>query len=303
MGNRERNKSMRGSLIPFVVVAAAGLAVGQEVRKEPAGASAKEFGRYVEEVPKYFVKIEMVPVKGGKFVMASIEKEGKPAEVEVKDFWMAKTEVTWDSFDVFRKGLDLTPEERERDERLGWRQRHLRARPEFPEDNPDRGFGHSGYAVISVTHHNATRYCEWLSRQTGRKYRLPTEAEFEYAARAGREKELTEAELAKEAWTRENSPTDEVIDGTPHPVGKLAANPWGLHDLLGNVAEWTIPPAGVTVPAARGGSFKSAAKVLRFGYRQPYSPRWQLRDPEEPKNTWWLSDGEMIGFRVVRERE
>jgi formylglycine-generating enzyme required for sulfatase activity len=290
---------MRTSLMLLAVIVLPAWAWGQAAPNEPAGASAKVFGRYVEEVPKYSVKIEMVPVSGGKFVMAPVEKEGKPAEVGVKDFWMAKTELTWDSFDSFRKGEDLTQEEQEKIDQSG----RWRTRPDRPEENPDRGYGHQGFAVISVTYETARVYCEWLSKHTGRKYRLPTEAEFEYAARAGRAEPLTEDGLLREAWLAENAWTDEAPDGTPHPVGRRAANPWGLHDLLGNVAEWTIPPAGVDPPAARGGSFKSSVKRVGYGYRQPMSARWQARDAMEPKSRWWLTDGDMIGFRVVRVRE
>jgi formylglycine-generating enzyme required for sulfatase activity len=294
---------MRNALIIATVVFVVCTIADAAEHAEPAGARPAEFGRYVEAVPKYFVKMEMVPVKGGKFTMAPIEKEGKAAEVEVKDLWMAKTEVPWEAFDVFRRASDLTPAELDREHRVDWKEQHRRQRPTRPSYDVGFGYGYQGYAVIGVTYHSATKYCEWLSQQTGRRYRLPTEAEFEYAAKAGREKDLVEAELLREAWVVENSVRDGETDPRPSAVGKLAANAWGLHDLLGNVAEWTIPPEGVTTPAARGGSFKSSAKRVTFAQRQPFSPRWQDRDPKDPKDHWWLTDGDMIGFRVVRERE
>jgi formylglycine-generating enzyme required for sulfatase activity len=114
---------------------------------------------------------------------------------------------------------------------------------------------------------------------------------------------LTVEELLKEARVRENSAAEEYPDGRPDLVGKRAANPWGLHDMLGNVAEWVRPEKAGDVPAVRGGSFRSSAKVVKYSYRQPYSPNWQIRDLEDPKSRWWMTDAEFVGFRIVRDRE
>jgi formylglycine-generating enzyme required for sulfatase activity len=269
----------------------------------PAPAAGDTFAPYTEHVPRYLVKIEMVPVTGGRFVLSPVEKGGQPAEVEVKDFWMAKCELTWDSVDAFLFRRDLADKNDEH--AATYKARTLVARPtDPPYSNPDRGYGHAGHPTISLHFRTANAYCEWLSITTGRKYRLPTEAEFEYAARAGREGQPTPEALSKTAWHRENARRIEEGDLAPSQPGKLAANPWGLHDLLGNVAEWTLPAKPGVIPAARGGSFRTPARLLRYDYRQPFNPdTWQRIDPGEPKNRWYLSDADFVGFRVVRERD
>ncbi|AUB80546.1 SUMF1/EgtB/PvdO family nonheme iron enzyme [Candidatus Thiodictyon syntrophicum] len=100
----------------------------------------------------------------------------------------------------------------------------------------DRGWGRDRYPVINVSWKDAVAYCLWLSGQTGRTYRLPSEAELEYACRAGTQTRWScgddEKALADHAWFDGNS------GGKTHPVGEKAANPWGLHDMHGNVWEW-----------------------------------------------------------------
>ena len=100
----------------------------------------------------------------------------------------------------------------------------------------DQGWGRDRYPVINCSWEDAIAYCLWLSGQTGRTYRLPSEAEWEYACRAGTATRWScgddEKALADHAWFDGNS------GGRIHPVGEKAANPWGLHDMHGNVWEW-----------------------------------------------------------------
>jgi formylglycine-generating enzyme required for sulfatase activity len=164
-------------------------------------------------------------------------------------------------------------------------------------------------------------YCRWLSAKTGRAYRLPTEAEWEYAARAGTTTPYSfggAAQLDAHAWYTANS------GGHPHPVGGKAANKWGLHDMHGNVAEWcldqyeagaygqltpgTIGP--VRLPGdrryphvARGGSWDDDASRLRSAARRASNPEWNRRDPQSPQSIWWFTDATFVGFRVVRAVE
>jgi formylglycine-generating enzyme required for sulfatase activity len=140
----------------------------------------------------------------------------------------------------------------------------------------------------------AKKYCQWLSLKTGHKYRLPTEAEWEYACRAGAPAGTIDKEKLKEvAWFDENS------DDQTHPVAQKKANAWGLYDMLGNVAEWVIRNDGSE--AVAGGAYLDGAEDVQPGARAEYNSRWQLKDPQEPKGMSWLSNGGHVGFRVVRE--
>jgi len=202
-----------------------------------------------------------------------------------KPFYIAKTEVTWDAYDIFAYRLDLTEEQKAKGV-------DATSRPSKPYGAPDRGFGHKGYAAVGVPFHAAQQYCLWLSQKTGKKYRLPTEAEWEWACRAGGDgKPLPKKELDKVAWYFETT------EDKTQPVGTKAPNAWGLHDMLGNVAEWVVVPG--KAPVVKGGSYQDDAKQVHPLARQPYSPDWQMSDAQEPKSKWWLSDGPQIGFRVV----
>jgi formylglycine-generating enzyme required for sulfatase activity len=279
------------------ILAAASVSFAQEAKKDVPGATPAEFKPYVEAMPRYFVKIEMIPVKGGK---TTVTLPSGPRAEEVKDLWVGKFEIRWDDYDVYRKSEDQTPEERAKDDAFPKDKGHLRSRPSRPQDNPDRGYGHSAFAANSVAFRGANDYCKWLTEKTGRHYRLPTEAEFEYLLRAGKDDRPNPDELLGIARLKENAFNG--VELVPHAAGKAAPNAWGLCDLYGNLAEWCTPLEG-ELPVLRGGSFKTSAKTAHPGYRQPYNPKWQDRDSQDPKSVWWMSDGDFIGFRVIRERE
>jgi formylglycine-generating enzyme required for sulfatase activity len=149
----------------------------------------------------------------------------------------------------------------------------------------------SRHPVESVTWDEARRFAARLdSLAGGGRYRLPTEMEWEYAARAGADEEPTWESIRASAWI------SDVDKGTTHPVGEKAPNAWGLHDTLGNVWEWvadgyngemfpdSTPPAGGTDHVLRGGSFTSDVK----------NATW-FTHAGGPGNGW------DVGFRVVRE--
>ena len=170
-------------------------------------------------------------------------------------------------------------------------------------------------------------YCQWLRAKTGRKYRLPTEAEWEYAARGGKGDSAyffgnDPKELGEYAWFKDNSPDDDHIKGTTHKRGAKKPNPFGLYDLYGNVWEWTLdqydPKAyerfarnplsvrPVTVPTdekwahvVRGGSWADKADRCRSATRRVSDSSWMKWDPQEPQSIWWLTRMDVIGFRVV----
>ncbi|MFN4180748.1 MAG: formylglycine-generating enzyme family protein [Armatimonadota bacterium] len=243
---------------------------------------------FSQEIPNTTIKFELVYVPDGEFEFADPTKGGQRRKVKVKGFWIGRTEVTWDEYDVFLYKLDLTEDEEEETDAY--------SRPSRPYGAPDRGWGHHGYPVIGITYHAAEQYCKWLSHKTGLKFRLPTEIEWEYACRANtwdaapfKDKTL----LDKFAWFAGNS------NDKTQPVGKRQPNPWGIYDMLGNVAEWCTGVDGK--PVVRGGSFKDPAEKVHPGARELPSPDWQASDPQVPKSKWWLTDAPFVGFRVLCE--
>ncbi len=241
---------------------------------------------YTQEIANSLIKFDMTAIPGGMFTYTDPVKNGASHTVKLKPFWMGTTEMTWDLYDRYVYAKDLEPGRKEGPDAV--------ARPSRPYVAPDRGFGHTGYPIISEGYQGATKFCEWLSKATGKKYRLPTEIEWEYACRAGRpDMPLSGADLDKVAWFDANS------DSKTHPVAQKAANPWGLYDMLGNVMEWCQGADGK--PIARGGSWVQKANQIGCAARFPFVPAWQQTDPQYPKSVWWLSDANFLGFRVVCE--
>jgi len=185
-----------------------------------------------------------------------------------------------------------------------------------------------------------SKYCDWLSEVTGKVYRLPTEAEWEYAARAhttgayffeGSPKKYTRRRF----WNRLFGADTSVINsfavyaensqGMTQPPSVVRPNPFGLLNALGNVREfcldWYAPdayaayaenevvvdprgPATGTEHVIRGGSYNSDAAAIRLADRDhTRHDAWLLTDPQMPKSLWWYSDVTDVGFRVVCEYE
>jgi formylglycine-generating enzyme required for sulfatase activity len=233
---------------------------------------------YRESIPGTLVTFEMVLVPGG-----TVEVDGKPTTVP--SFYIGRTEATWDMYDVFALGLDA-PQTRGRADAT--------VRPSQPYGAPDYGWGHAGYPVISVARPAAEAFADWLSKTTGKKYRLPTEAEWLHAARlAAGGDALPAAKRDALAWHRGNA------SEKTHAVGAKAPDAIGLVDLFGNAAEWVTTSDGPAV--VRGGSFRDPAEVVGPAARAVQDDSWNLRDPQFPKSRWWLSDGPFVGFRLVRE--
>jgi formylglycine-generating enzyme required for sulfatase activity len=240
-----------------------------------------EGDRFTETIPDTLVKFEMIRVPGGK---VEVMVDGKRQEVEVKPLFVARTELTWNAYDVFLLRLDLPEEQRAESA-------DAESRPSKPYGAPDRGYGHHNYPVISITHHAAEKFCEWLSEKTGRKYRLPTEAEWEHACRGGGDGH--DGDIDDVAWHEDNA------DDKTHPIGKKKPNAYGLHDMLGNVGEWANAMDGT--PVLCGGTFLDPPDEISCATRAVQDDSWNMTDPQTPKSTWWLSDGPMVGFRIVCE--
>ena len=248
-------------------------------------------------IPTTTITFDMVKLPAG-LIQLPPEKAGQPARIEkIKPIWIATTETTWEPFITWAYGHYLTRVDR------GAARKDIDARllpSERPYEDPSRGWGTDGTAALSMTYHCATMYCNWLSRSTGQRFRLPTEAEWEYACRAGGPPlaNLDEKTADSMAWYGKNSATADFPDGRTHPVARKKANPWGLYDILGNVAEW-VDKGNADVPFAKGGSFRSKQAEVNSSDRLYYRERWQIRDPQDPKDRWWLTDAPFVGFRVV----
>ncbi|QJX00890.1 formylglycine-generating enzyme family protein [Frigoriglobus tundricola] len=275
-------------------------------------------------------KFDMVWVPGGEFSMGSPDaeagrdaNEGPRHKVKVGGFWMGKYEVTWDEFDVFWFDEGFFKADDTAAKKFG---PDAITRPTNTFVDATYGHEREGHPALCMTHHAAMMYCEWLRKKTGRAYRLPTEAEWEYAARAGTDGAYSfgsdPAKLDDYAWYKENSPDEDHPKGTTHKVGTKKPNPFGLYDMYGNVWEWTLdqydPEAytkfaknplsirPVTVPTdkkwahvVRGGSWADKAEKLRSATRRASEKTWMKWDPQEPQSIWWLTRMDVIGFRVV----
>jgi formylglycine-generating enzyme required for sulfatase activity len=235
------------------------------------------------------VEASLVTRPAGKVTIK--DADGKDKEVEVKSIWIGQTEVTWPEYDVFWMGLDFPFAKRAE---MVLAAQKAKTRPSKPFEPPDRGWGHDKSPAGSLFDTEAKRYCAWLSEKTGKKYRLPTEAEWEYACRAGGPPAKLDAKALKDvAWFADNG------DDQTHEVAKLKPNAWGLYDMLGNVGEWVIRLDGTT--AIAGGTFKDDADDVHCGQREAYAKSWQAKDPQNPKGQSWLASGAFVGFRIVRE--
>lgn len=229
---------------------------------------------FEEKLPGTVVSFRMVQVPDGKITI-------KGKEVDVKNLAVSEAEVVWDLYDIYAFQLDLPVAERDKTE-------DAKSRPSKPYGAPDRGFGHAGFPALGIHHQGAMRFCEWLSKKTGKKYRLPTEAEWEYFARAGQT--TNPANIDELAWHYDNTEQTQAAK-------KKKPNAWGIYDTFGNVMEWTVGLDGV--PVAVGGSYYEKAKDMAFEWRKPFDPEWQSDDAHSPKSKWWLSNGAQVGFRVV----
>ena len=263
---------------------------------------------YNQKLPGTNVSFTMVAVPSGTFTLGSKSiladpDERPPVEVELSAFWIGQHEVTFAEWDAFFKDSSL-PQVKTMDG-------ITRATPQYIDLTWGMGREPS-HPANSMSQQAALMYCRWLYARTGIFYRLPTEAEWEYACKAGGTGFVDTAVLPEIGWYAENSA------GKFQLVMQKKANAWGLFDMLGNLSEWTIDQYlpeyyatvaktnPITTPAtrypkvARGGSFQDAPNQLRCSNRIASDPQWNIRDPQIPKSRWWMTDGAFVGFRIVR---
>ena len=287
------------------------------------------FESYNQKIIEKNYELEMIAIPEGEFQMGSpyneknrMADEGPIHKVKIEAFWMAKYETTWDLYHLFM--------ERNIDEN----------QPKFDSKNEVNidvdgisgattpyvemsfGMGIDGYPAISMTQLAAKKFCQWLSSMTGNFYRLPTEAEWEYACRAGTTTAYSFGDdpnlLDDYAWYKNNS------NESYQKVGKKKPNPWGLYDMHGNVSEWTLDkhdvrsyqkysnsvamnpyekPSHLYPRVVRGGSWMNSNFKLRSASRQASSKQWKKQDPQIPRSIWWHTDAQFVGFRIVRPLE
>jgi formylglycine-generating enzyme required for sulfatase activity len=284
----------------------------------PSFCQEKTFTAYTQKLEKANVQFDMAAIPAGGFMMGSApgepgrrKDEGPVHKVKISAFWMSTLEIPWEIYELFvykdydptssRQGVDAV------------------TRPTKPYLDMTFGMGKKGFPAIAMTQYNALQFCKWLYSRTGIFYRLPTEAEWEYACRAGTSTAYyfgsDTSELDNYAWFAGNS------NGKTMPVGSKKPNKWGLYDMHGNVAEWTfdqyVPdfyeqlkattssdpvaiPKKLYPHTLRGGSFADEPADLRSAARRGSDPEWKRIDPQIPKSNWWFPEAPFIGIRIAR---
>jgi formylglycine-generating enzyme required for sulfatase activity len=274
---------------------------------------AQALKTYEQPVAGTSSKFKMVALPAGSFTIGSpaSEKgrdadEGPQKKVEVSAFWIGEREVTFGEWDTFFKNMDIPQTKNIEVDAV--------SRPTAQYIDLTWGMGRdSRQPTNSMSQQAAIMYCKWLYEKTGVFYRLPTEAEWEYACRAGTAQPDLK-NLAAIGYFKDNS------QAKFHKTGELKPNAWGLYDMLGNVSEWTldqydpaayqklannaknplVPPASKYPKVVRGGSYMDESEELRCANRIASDASWNVRDPQIPKSKWWLTDGMFVGFRLAR---
>ena len=309
------------------------------VKNQPAS------GRYVKTekgymvpykgtIPGTRVTFEMQPIPGGKVKVGSPEGEAGHAksespqlEIEVEPFWIGTYEVTWAEYkqymamhDKFKKlaGAKLMVLKQADQSTL------VTAPSNLYDPTFTFQFGEDPHQpALSMSQFAARQYTKWLSGITGDTYRLPSEAEWEHAARAGTTTAYyfgkDAADLKDHAWFMDNA------EEMTHKVGLKKPNPWGLYDIYGNVAEWTLDectadgygklsgkktsvdavqwPTKLFPRTLRGGSWDDDAAGCRSAARRgSEDDEYRTTDPCFPKSPWWFTDGHgiAVGMRIMR---
>ena len=273
---------------------------------------------YIEIVDGSDLQINMVYLSGGEYVMGSPAKErgrkkdeGPKHTVSLSPFWISSYEITWDLYELFLNNVD---------------QKRVQNRGPINLDidgvssatMPYVNHNQLGHPVINITQYGASQFCKWLTAKTGNYYRLPTEAEWEFACRSSTETTYSFGNSGRKinqfGWYKKNS------DGKLQKIGLKRPNGYGLYDMHGNAAEWVLdsydPEAYIKRKKAahnpivrmkalyprvvRGGSYKDSLSKVRSSSRGFSSKRWKQRDPQVPKSLWWHTNAKHVGFRIVR---
>ena len=315
--------------------------IHEQIAKTPDGDAAAMKAYTEKSALSGDAAYDLIPIPGGEFTIGSPatekdrkEDEGPQKKVKIEPFWMGKLEITWEMYRPYmengksrnkngslnRDSNLMTPEPPEKKDGETLTDTVTQPTPPYVPmhfEMGGEGYG-KAFPAVGMTQHAASKFCEWLSAQTGHFYRLPTEAEWEYACRAGTTTTYSfgddVSKLGEYAWFAENSEFQYQKVGTKKP------NPWGLYDMHGNVSEHVLdqylPDAysklkdgdtGTFVPApnryptsTRGGNWDADPAALRSAARVGSSPDWKIIDPQIPKSIWYFTNAPFLGFRIVR---
>jgi len=328
-------------------IAGEGLAVGIALVKPSSGPFVEVDGKYMvpysDRIPGTDIVFEMLPIPGGVFQigagesdLAKRDDEGPQVQLQVAPMWVAKTEISWAEYKEYMKmysifkefeaaGTRLVTEENKADS--------ITAPTELYDPSFTFEYGEEpNQPAVTMTQYAAQQYTKWLSLLTGNQYRLPTEAEWEYACRGGASTAYywgDDAELIDQyAWYFDNA------EEGPAAVGTKKPNAFGLHDMLGNAAEWTVNqytedghawlkkwseqkgpvnaiqavqwPSESSPCVVRGGSWEMEPEELRIAVRLGSDDElWKEEDPNFPRSPWWFTSDPArgVGFRLFRSYE
>lgn len=282
------------------------------------------FHKYYVDRPNPYLEPDMVFVKGGTFTMGpdrpsmdmGYDLEYPAHKVTLSNYYIAKYPITYRQFKLFveqtgylsdaERGTSIKGDGINYGSNIIAHRKEQRSRTahwRHTTEGTERTDTEVDYPVVHVSYNDATAYCKWLSEKSGRKYRLPTEAEWEYAARGGQKSKgyiySGSNDVEEVAWTRFSS------DLVYQPVGGKKPNELGIYDMSGNCLEWCfdyfypytaedqVNPKGPSQPATvnrtramRGGSFARYPSYARV------CSRFKITETERGKES---------GFRVVRE--
>jgi formylglycine-generating enzyme required for sulfatase activity len=259
--------------------------------------------------------IVMVPVSGGTLTMTD-PATSSDIKVQIDSFWMSSFEITWDLYNEFR---DEVIEDLMQTTNLSNLPYDAISIPSPAYVDMTWGMGSDGYPAISMTQYAAHMFTRWLTAKTGRFFRLPTEAEWEYACKGGQNKDSNKIEsVDKFAWHRDNS------QGKYQQVGTKTPNSLGLYNMLGNVGEWTadqyiehyvdalidgqqtqnpwLKPTELYPRTVKGGSWMDPSSMANCSSRRGSEPNWKMHDPQLPKSLWWHTNALFLGFRIVEPK-
>lgn len=333
-------------LTAFLIVSCTGTSTTTVSEQQPAAPAIADTGiiqtdmeAFTEEIPGTGQAFDMLPIPGGTFLM------GNHHPVEVEPFWMSSHEVTWNLYNLFvEENLENLRRDLWRvlyDVDIEWdadaiasptlteEVLELLREADIPSDVISKpspaygdlsgGMGTDGFPAINMTQYAAHMFTRWLTVKTGNFYRLPTEAEWEFACRAGQTETYSPPNNVETyAWHRENSDRSYNLVATKEP------NAFGLYDMLGNVTEYTLDqyfedyfdrlegepasnpwfkPDALYPRSVRGGSWMETAEAASCLHRRGSSPNWKRNDPQLPKSMWWHTNAYFVGFRIIMPKK